>query len=290
MTFHRILFPVDFSEHCTQAAPYVAGIARKFKGEITLLHAFDAYDAFGYGALSSTVAYGVSADSIRHRRESALTKFGSGVFDGGSNVTRVFEVGDPADVVNRYRQEHRVDLIVMPTHGRGTFRSLLLGSVTAKVLHDATCPVWTTAHSETLASASAEHVHRVLCAIDLYSEPIRVIRAASDMAAAYGALVRLVHAIAAPEAKPGSNLDPGLERFLFDTARQQIAKCQEQAGTAWEVCLQSGRVSSVLRHASMRSGAELVVIGRGHLQDRLGRFRTHVSAIIRESPCPVLSV
>jgi nucleotide-binding universal stress UspA family protein len=289
MTFHKILFPVDFSEHCTRAAPYVAGIARKFKGDITLLHAFDAYDAFGYGALSSTVAYGVSADSVRHQRESALTQFGSEVFEG-SHVTRVFEVGDPADMVNRYAQEHRVDLIVMPTHGRGRFRSLLLGSVTAKVLHDATCPVWTTAHSETLASASAEHVHSVLCAIDLYSETVRVIRAASDMAAACGANVRLVHAIAAPEAKPGSNMDPGLERFLFDTAREQIAKCQEQAGTAWEVCLQNGRVSSVLRHSSMRSGAELVVIGRGHLQDRLGRFRTHVGAIIRESPCPVLSV
>jgi hypothetical protein len=31
-----------------------------------------------------------------------------------------------------------VDLIMMPTHGVGTFRSFLVGSVTAKVLHDAT--------------------------------------------------------------------------------------------------------------------------------------------------------
>lgn len=30
---------------------------------------------------------------------------------------------------------------MMPTHGYGLFRSLLIGSVTAKVLHDAKCPI-----------------------------------------------------------------------------------------------------------------------------------------------------
>ncbi len=36
-----------------------------------------------------------------------------------------------------------LDLIMMPTHGGRHFRSLLIGSVTAKVLHDVRCPVWT---------------------------------------------------------------------------------------------------------------------------------------------------
>jgi len=37
---------------------------------------------------------------------------------------------------------------MMPTHGLGGFRRFLLGSVTAKVLHDADCPVWTGVHLE----------------------------------------------------------------------------------------------------------------------------------------------
>jgi nucleotide-binding universal stress UspA family protein len=158
-------------------------------------------------------------------------------------------------------------------------------------LHDVLCPVWTTVHSETLpANAVAGEIRGILCGVDLYSEPVRVIQAATDVASRWGALVRLVHAISVPEAKPGSNMDPGLARFLFDTAREQIAQCQKQAGTEWEVCIQGGVVSAVLRDMAKQSGADLVVIGRGHLQDRFGRFRTHVGVILRESPCPVLSV
>ena len=40
-----------------------------------------------------------------------------------------------------YAREHTIDLIMMPTHGYGPFRSLLIGSVTAKVLHDIELPV-----------------------------------------------------------------------------------------------------------------------------------------------------
>jgi hypothetical protein len=59
------------------------------------------------------------------------------------------------------------DLLMMPTHGRGTFRRLLLGSVTAKVLHDLECPVWTDVHSETAPPIEEIHCRRILCAVDL---------------------------------------------------------------------------------------------------------------------------
>jgi hypothetical protein len=46
-----------------------------------------------------------------------------------------------------------IGLIMMATRGRGLFRAALLGSVTAKVLHDADCPVWTAAHVEALSES-----------------------------------------------------------------------------------------------------------------------------------------
>lgn len=288
LDFRRILFPVDFSERSKQTAPYVAWIARKFHSQIALLHALDISLAGPAVPLLRQELQDSYEDLLRHHRESELAEFAPGVFDGQS-VTRVIELGDAAEIITRYAERNEMDLIVLSTHGLGTFRWLLLGSVTAKVLHDSLCPVWTTAHSDALLPIAKE-IRTIVCGVDLYSEPIRVIQAASDMAASYGAVVHLVHAIAAPEAKPGSNIDAGLKRLLFDTAREQIGKCQEQAGTAWDVCIQSGGVSSVLRDAVVHSEADLVVIGRGHLQVRFGRFRTNVGAIIRESPCPVLSV
>lgn len=70
---------------------------------------------------------------MRQHRESELGEFAPGVFDGLS-VTRVIELGDAAGIITRYAECNGMDLIVLSTHGLGTFRWLLLGSVTAKVL------------------------------------------------------------------------------------------------------------------------------------------------------------
>ena len=59
---------------------------------------------------------------------------------------------------------------------------------------------------------------------------------------------------------------------------------------AFDTCIRHGSVPGVLREAALNFGAQLVVIGRGHATKFLGRFRTNVNAIIRESPCPVLSI
>ena len=56
---------------------------------------------------------------------------------------------------------------MMPTHGYGKFRSLLLGSVTAKALHDAKCAVWTAAHSEGPESTKHVACKSVMGAIEL---------------------------------------------------------------------------------------------------------------------------
>ena len=54
--------------------------------------------------------------------------------------TRV-EVGDPAETVLDIAEEEESDLIVMGSRGFGTFRRLLMGSVSSQVLAQAHCPV-----------------------------------------------------------------------------------------------------------------------------------------------------
>jgi len=284
-TFQNILFPVDFSERCLQSMSYMAGIARKFNSELTLLHALDIYNPFGYGAISSTVAYGEAADVLKRQREFALADFGSEVLEGLA-VRRVMEMGEPADCITRYAGQHAVDLIAMPTHGGGRFRRLLLGSITAKVLHDTDCAVWTTSHSEALASPDIESI---LCPVDASPNAARLIHAAEDIAAQYGAVVRLVHAIPASDAGATGDRDMSFERFLFDTEARQIAARQEEARTHFEVCVKAGNVPAVVREASVQYNADLVVMDRGRLQEFLGPFRSSAYEIIRESPCPVLS-
>jgi nucleotide-binding universal stress UspA family protein len=65
---------------------------------------------------------------------------------------------------------------------------------------------------------------------------------------------------------------------------------QESAGVDATLHVEAGHVADVVREEALRHGADLVVIGRGVLQETLGRLRSNAYAIIRHAPCPVLSV
>ena len=42
--------------------------------------------------------------------------------------------------------------------------------------------------------------------------------------------------------------------------------------------------------AAHKEGADLVIVGRGHVQESFAQVWSHLYTIIRESPCPVLTV
>src|SRR5580658_1721688 len=140
----HILFPVDFSERCRGAVPFVESMATRYSARITLLSVTHPYY---YTAMGDPGGEAVMVDteellqSLKAKLDNSLTEQFSGI-----RVDRVAELGDPALVITDFAHSQDVDLIMMPSHGYGPFRSLLLGSVTAKVLHDAKVPVWTGAH------------------------------------------------------------------------------------------------------------------------------------------------
>jgi nucleotide-binding universal stress UspA family protein len=60
---------------------------------------------------------------------------------GKVRITEVVEVGVPYNKIVTKAEEERIDLIVMSTHGRTGLEQIMLGSVTAKVVARASCPV-----------------------------------------------------------------------------------------------------------------------------------------------------
>jgi len=285
--FKHILFPVDFSQQCCNVAPYVLCMARRYGAHVTLLHVMEmptgAYP--GWPAQAAVIDYQAMADERQKRLNSYLKHEFAELAQ-----TRLMCEGDPAHMIGDYAKKEHVDLVMMPTHGYGPFRRFLLGSVTAKVLHDVKCPVWTSAHVAEPPAPPAGYRH-VVCAVDFSESAAPLISWATRFAREQGAEVKLVHAI--PAAKPPEGIDIEGHKFrtyLGEVAREELAKVQREAGTALDAIVEGGDVAPVVRWAAEENQADLVIIGRGVLQEMFGRMRTHVYAIIREAPCPVISV
>lgn len=188
----HILFPVDFSERSRAVRPHVRFMAEHFHAKVTLLHVIQTPVGW-YGGMEEAfpVMFDVPAmvaDGQRQLREF----FGS---PPGLTVETVVEHGGPAVRITEYAEQHGAGLIMMPTHGYGKFRSLLLGSVTAKVLHDAKCAVWTAAHAETPDLTAYIECRTILCASGLERENAGVISFADYMARSFRAQLRLAHAV-----------------------------------------------------------------------------------------------
>src|SRR5208282_293494 len=106
-------------------------------------------------------------------------------------VARFSALGDPAAKIAEFTRDNAVDLVMMPTHGHGLFRSLLMGSVTSKVLHDVHCPVWTAAHAEKQHAPQAPR--KILCALDGSGKSLALAQWAVDFSHELGASLQLLH-------------------------------------------------------------------------------------------------
>jgi nucleotide-binding universal stress UspA family protein len=229
----------------------------------------------------------VDIEQLKKERRHTLDVYLRSKLQNVSKLERLVENGDPAHVITEYAHKEHMDLIMMPTHGHGPFRRLLLGSVTAKVLHDAQCPIWTDVHDE--MSFARLGCQEVMCAVDLRSEAVASMQWAAAFAESHKAKLTLMHAIPALDGPT----PPGEVRFrsyLNEYARGYITDLQRKAGITARVCIEGGKIAETVRNAALHHAADLVVIGQGCLHETLGGLRSNAYSIIRQSPCPVVRV
>jgi nucleotide-binding universal stress UspA family protein len=285
----RILLPVDFSGRCQGAVRYAEALAAQFGSELMLLHVLPPphyeFSALEVGGSVLNELFASRAAHVRKELNSYMERELQDVV-----VKRVLLEGDPARCIVGHAHAERVGLIVMPTHGYGPFRRFILGSVTAKVLHDADCPVLTGVHLEEAPPIESIAFRNVLVAIDLGDQSARTLEWANWLASSCGARLHLVHVTASIEGHAGEYHDPEWRDHLGGQVREEIAKLEQCTGTKAELVVESGDAPKVICKLAERIKADVLVIGRGSAAGVFGRLRTNAYAIIRESPCPVASV
>ncbi len=284
----NILVPIDFSTSSQDAARYAQAMALSFGARITLLHVL-APIQFEFALIPP------QDDQLRgllHERttrtQSELNRFLAMELSGCA-VERTLAEGRADKEIIACARDSRADMIIMPTHGYGPLRRFLIGSVTAKVLDEAGLPVWTGVHFPK-TQRSVLHLKSVLCALDLGPTSDKVLAFASGLSGKFSARLNLLHATAKQGEHAGDYSDPNWRVASANRIKVRMEELQAAAGTNAEVILESGSIQEVVAEAAQRLEADTVIIGRSSPSDTFGRLRTHAYAIIRQSPCPVVSV
>jgi nucleotide-binding universal stress UspA family protein len=136
------IVPLDGSRYAEQALDHACGLAKRSGARLLLLAV---EPAVGDTALAEAglVPFWTLADQAAEiaRLDEYLKITATQVAREGLAVeTRLIE-GTPAEEILRLCAAEQADVIVMATHGRSGVRRMLLGSVAAKVLHNADRPV-----------------------------------------------------------------------------------------------------------------------------------------------------
>ncbi|MFC7063461.1 universal stress protein [Halobacillus seohaensis] len=135
--FKNILLATDGSEHSNRAIDQTLKMVSPYKDEvhIELIYAVD-----GEKSKKDVLKHGDSHTATAKRKEKFLDTVqiieGEGV---KSDITILH--GEPAESLIKYANEGNYDCVVIGSRGRNKFQTLILGSVSHKLLKYVTKPV-----------------------------------------------------------------------------------------------------------------------------------------------------
>ena len=285
LPFRNILFPVDYSDPCVGIVPYVRDMASHSSAKLTLYHAYH------LGSLASAEVNLVEPDLLFEARDfeaRQLQEFGEKHFPG-LRVETCAQDAEAGSGIHELVDRAGIDLVMLPTHGRGPLRRLLLGSVTAKVLHDVRATVWTGVGSTLAGHAPSIPYRSIVCALGDGDESEGVLKAAAEVAKAYEAELSLIHVVELPPTSWEVDLSPYLDE-LKESARVKLTGLAKKLNVDAPVTIVTSATAEGVHDEAVSRKADLIVTGRGHAHDGIGRVWSRLYAIVRAAPCPVMSV
>ena len=134
--FKRILLATDGSAHAQKALAYARDLALRDEAQVIVVHAFEPVP----GYLGEPWGDRVIAHSVAAGRKT-VNDAAEQLRDAGLEVVVELLEGPPADAILRVADTRQPDLIVMGSRGHGKLTSLLLGSVSHRVLAHTHSPV-----------------------------------------------------------------------------------------------------------------------------------------------------
>lgn len=293
--FTHVLCPVDFSETSHHALEHAGALAASYGARLTVMHVLPPGGEVPMAAATADSVVTLPPPTPEQVR-GELTSEVQGLEVVPATSTAIVDVGRPHAAVLARIEELGVDLLVVGTHGRSGFQRLVLGSVTEKLLRTAPCPVLTVPPSAA-AHAPAAYRH-VLCPTDFSSSARRALTVACDLATRAGGQVTLLHAVEDIEPEvPGAAVFVQAQDYrerVQARHRQQLHAEIEEASPAGCAVVEAFVVNRAYREILDRAAAlpaDVIVMGfHGHSPLELMFFGSTTQHVVRQAPCPVLTV
>ena len=133
MNIEKILLPVDGSDHSLRAAQGAIDLAKKFDAEIIVLYCSETFQnlkQFKEFSLESLEYANKILEPVRTVMKEQNVRYRERVVDNS-----------PSEEIPKIAEKEDVDLIIMAPRGTNPLASILLGSVTTRVLKQAPCHV-----------------------------------------------------------------------------------------------------------------------------------------------------
>lgn len=289
-----ILAATDFSKNAGVAIDWACEIAKAHDARLVLFHAL-------MPPVLPTAApefVPLPPDVYEAQQEHVKTLIeeqASSLRAAGVKVEPRVQMGHAAPTIVAGAQEEEADLVVLGTRGLTGIKRLILGSVAAKVIRDAPCPVLAVPMEEVEAHRP---VRSLLIPTDFSDDAQLAIQAALRMVGpvAAGVKLTLLHVWRIPPITgpwPAHTLELLTKETEANVRRRldEVAAPLRNAGLEVEITEREGAPADVIDSEAARVNADVIAMG-SHGRSGLSRLflgsvseRTLVAA-----PCPILTV
>lgn len=296
INFNKILCTTDLSELSKISLSAGVALAKEFNAKLYVCHIID---------LTIQAAYGdvvlAPLELQNQTTDYAIDHISSFIGDQDIDWEALITTGHPSDEISKFVSDHSIDLTVVATHGRSGLKRLVLGSVTERLMRILPCPlliVRSLEDDDTAIQHFGLSFKKILVGCDFSPYSDLAFQYALSLAQEFESEVHLVHVVETPAYKGMMKFSVGqgedFERALHTQIKEKLSNMIPKECVAWcepKMILLTGHpYEEIIKH-SLLNHVDLIVLGiRGrNLIEALFTGST-TDRVLRQSPCPVLSV
>lgn len=135
--YEHILLATDGSDHATEAATHAIDVAARYGATLHALYVIETRTAYDNAIVNPDEV----RENFREIGEDALAAIEARAQDAGVQLRSALEEGVPGEQILAYIDSHDIDTVYIGERGHSSFKTVLLGSTTERVLHGTDVPV-----------------------------------------------------------------------------------------------------------------------------------------------------